>query len=440
MVLIVALVALALSAVLAVAAATALRRAVSRAVEAERADALAAAQQVMAAENQQAMQSAIDTLLLVAGEKFADHSAAASQQLDLRTDAMGQQFEQMRAELEATRDLVGQLRRERAEQQGRFDEGLAEAVRASTMLSSTTQHLREALASTKARGQWGERMADDVLRAAGFVEGINYRKQTGVASGGVPDFTFVLPNQRVLHMDVKFPLDNYLRALDASTEPERERFEVAFLKDVRQRVKEISGRGYIDPDETVEAVLLFLPNESIYGWIHEHDSALIDLALSQRVVLCSPFTLFAVLAVVRQAVDAFMVERTGDQILEVLGGFTAQWEKFSEAVDTLGKRLESTQKAFDDVAGTRRRVLQRHLDKVDDLRSQRGVALPDLDVVTAGAVAGRPAHDLGEGDLHSEDDDPDDLGRVAAGGGAVEQLPPPPSPGHGPRLRSIRLK
>ena len=44
-------------------------------------------------------------------------------------------------------------------------------------LQDTANHLRQALVSTKARGQWGERMAEDVLRLAGFIEGVNYLKQ-----------------------------------------------------------------------------------------------------------------------------------------------------------------------------------------------------------------------------------------------------------------------
>ena len=136
-----------------------------------------------------------------------------------------------------------------------------------------------------------------------------------------------------MHMDVKFPLDNFLRVREASTDAERATFTKAFLKDVRQRVKEISTRSYAESDETLDSVLLFIPNEGIYSFIHEHDTQLVDVALSQNVVLCSPFTLFSVLAVIRQAVDAFLVERTSDHILECLAGFGAQWGKFSDAVD-----------------------------------------------------------------------------------------------------------
>jgi DNA recombination protein RmuC len=235
------------------------------------------------------------------------------------------------------------------------------------------QSLREVLASSKARGQWGERLADDVLRAAGFVEGVNYRKQTGISTGGIPDFTFLLPQNRVLHMDVKFPLDNFLRSLEADAEAEKAAYTKAFLRDVRMRIKEIADRGYTSTEDAVESVLLFIPNEGIYSFIHEHDPQLIDVALRQKVVLCSPFTLFSVLAVIRQSVDAFMVERTSAEILQCLSGFTVQWEKFSEAIDTLGRRFESAQKAYDELAGTRRRQLQKHLDRVDALRVERGL-------------------------------------------------------------------
>jgi DNA recombination protein RmuC len=349
-----------------------------RQLRADRAAGLRAAQEALVAERHLAARAAVDTVVAVAGDRFADQAAVAARQLDARNEAVGEQVHDVQAELGRLRHLVVELQRERAEQHGRLEQGLAEALRASSALTSTTDRLREALASTKARGQWGERMAEDVLRAAGFIEGVNYRKQTAVAGGGVPDFTFLLPHQRVLHMDVKFPLDNYLRALDAPAGPERTGYEVAFLRDVRQRVRELADRGYGRADDTVEAVVLFIPNESIYGFIHERDPQLADLALGQQVVLCSPFTLFAVLAVVRQAVDAFLVERTSDEILQCLGGFDQQWRKFTDTLDVLGRRFESTQRAYDDLAGTRRRQLQRSLDRVDELRARRGLAPVEL--------------------------------------------------------------
>jgi DNA recombination protein RmuC len=266
---------------------------------------------------------------------------------------------------------------------------LAAHAETTAALASTTQSLREALASPKTRGQWGERMAEDVLRLAGFIEHVNYEKQTAVeGSRLLPDFTFPLPKGHVLYMDVKFPLAAYLRYLDAGTDAERSAHRDAFLRDVKLRVRELAAREYQRQGNraTVDYVLMFLPNETVSGFIHEHDPALVDDALGQRVVLCSPLTLFAVLGVIRQAFDNFMVEQTSEEILGVLGGFEQQWQKFAGALDAVGKRLESTQKAYDDLAGTRRRALERPLARLSSLRTDRGIAAdpayaPDADVV-----------------------------------------------------------
>jgi DNA recombination protein RmuC len=232
-------------------------------------------------------------------------------------------------------------------------------------LTATAGALREVLASPKARGQWGERMADDILRLAGLVEGASYVKQRATPHGTIPDVTFLLPKDRVLHMDVKFPIDNYARHIESGDDATR----VAFLKDVRARVKELGGRGYVDPaGGTLDYVLLFLPNESIYGFVHEHDPALIDEALRRKVVLCSPLTLYAVLAVVRQAADAAALEATSGEVLAVLGVFTQEWDRFCESLDKVGRAVDAIERAYGELAGTRRRALERPIARVEELR------------------------------------------------------------------------
>jgi DNA recombination protein RmuC len=270
-------------------------------------------------------------------------------------------------------DLVSNLQVEGAQQHGQLITNLRQATASTQALTETTQHLRQALASPKARGQWGERMAEDVLRTAGMVEGVTYRKQTGIEGGSIPDVTFLLPGGRELHMDVKFPVDNYLRHLEATTDHERDASAKAFVRDVRNRVKELSGREYIDADTTLDEVLLFIPNESVWAFIQERDSQLIDFAMEQKVVLCSPVSLFAVLAVIRQAVDQTRLTKTSDEILQCLSAFRAQWAKYADAVDAVDRRFAAAQKSLDDLTGVRRRQLERQLDRIEDLRSQRGL-------------------------------------------------------------------
>jgi DNA recombination protein RmuC len=173
----------------------------------------------------------------------------------------------------------------------------------------------------------------------------------------------------VLHMDVKFPLAN-------AGDPDQ------FLRDVRLRVKELTGRGYVDPaGGTLDYVLLFVPNESLYAQIHEHDSSLIDEALGRKVVLCSPLSLFAVLAVVRRACDVAALERTSGEVLHVLGTFTQEWDRFCDSLDKLGRTVDAVERAYGDLAGTRRRALERPLTRIDELRRLGGEEPERLRVV-----------------------------------------------------------
>jgi DNA recombination protein RmuC len=426
-----------LAAGLAVAWAVARSVAASVAESAARATADATADRLRAdagSEREAVVRAAVDTVVAVAGERLGAQADAGSRELQARQQSFEQQVGELRSvmadqmairnsaveqrigdvrrELAKVADLVAGLQRERAEQQGRVETRLAEVAAVSAKLADTTQSLRQALANPHARGQWGERMADDVLRAAGLVEGISYRKQAGTAAGTVPDFTFMLPGERVLHMDVKFPIDNYLRYLEASTDHERERCRAAFVRDVRSRVKELSGRVYISPDETLDEVLMFIPNEAVYAFVHTHDRDLVDVALRQKVVLCSPSTLFSVLAIIRQAVEQTQLQRTSDEILSCLAGFEQQWDKFTDALDKVGRGLDTLRRGWDELAGTRRRQLERQLDRVGELRSRRaapgdpGGDLPvfgeGLAALSAGDGLGEPRDGPGSGDDEAE--------------------------------------
>lgn len=315
---------------------------------------------------------AVDSMVSLASAQLGDQLAAGKMVIDREHDAVATKVSDVQAELQRVGDLVSTLQKERAEQTGQISTGLEQAMKVTSALAETTSSLRQALASPKARGQWGERMAEDVLRAAGFLEGTNYVKQVKLASGGIPDYTFPLPGDHVVHMDVKFPVDNYLRWLEADDETQRARLVKAFQRDVRDRVKELTDRSYIEPGLTVDYLLMFVPNESVYGFLHEHDPDLIDFALGHKVVLCSPTTLFAVLAVIRQAMDNFLVEQRSHEILAALSALRVQWEKWGEPMDKMKRGLDSAQKAFEDLSGPRTRQFERSLEKLESFRDGDG--------------------------------------------------------------------
>jgi DNA recombination protein RmuC len=329
-----------------------------------------------------------DAMLQSAVEHFAARNRAvllaerelAGHELDGKKALIDQQLAGMSAKLDAVSTLVQDIEAERARSFGQLQAQLSRQHEGLADLLHTTQSLREALSSTKARGQWGERMAEDVLRLAGFVENVNYRKQKALADRpGIPDFTFYLPNQLLLHMDVKFPLDNYLRYCDAESDLDRRRHRDDFLKDVRARVRELAGRDYVDAGGgTVDFVLLFIPNEQLYAFIQEQDDAILDDAVRQGVVFCSPLTLFVVLALIRQMVENFRLARTSDEILGLLGQFSDQWDKFKGQMDKVGQRIEAAGKEYAALVGTRTNTLEKPLRQIDELRT-RDLELVDPD-------------------------------------------------------------
>lgn len=325
----------------------------------------------------EALSRSTEEFLKLAKTRLESEREIGSKELDAKKGLIDQQLKQMTTKLEDVSKVMNELEKDRVEKFGELASQLTIANQQSAALMQTTNLLRETLASTKARGQWGERMAEDVLRLAGFIEDVNYFKQKSIDEGrSRPDFTFLLPRDLKLNMDVKFPLDNYVRFLETDSDTEKTRFRNDFLRDVKNRVKEVTSREYINPEQnTVDYVLLFIPNEQIYSFIHEQDSTILDEGIKNRVIFCSPITLFAVLAVVRQAVDNFSLEKTSNEILSLLGSFKNQWNEFLKKLDLLGKRITDTQKEYEALTTTRRRQLERPLNKIDDLRTQRGLPI-----------------------------------------------------------------
>ena len=251
-------------------------------------------------------------------------------------------------------------------------------------LADSTTDLNNVLNSSQARGQWGEKMAEDVLQLAGFIEGINYEKQetsnTQSGDGRIrPDFTFKMPDGLRLNMDVKFPLDNYSKYISAESDDEQDNYQAAFMRDVNNHIGTISNKEYIDPaGGTMDYVLMFIPNEGVYEFIYKNGEGVIDGALQKKIIVCSPLTMFAILSVIRQSMDNFAISKTSGEILEVLGGFEKQWENFKDHMDRTEKQLGTFTTSFQTLKTTRSNQLERSMSKVQQLRESRGIeALPE---------------------------------------------------------------
>ena len=336
--------------------------------------------------NEQALNAAIAELNQRAEADRAETIRTVTQMVTQQSgEALGQRAEVISTTLKGVQDDVtkrltelnqelDQLRQHNA---GQFS-SVSEAV---NMLAQRTANLNEVLSSSQKRGQWGERLAEDMIRAAGLVEGVNYSKQDTTAGGGRPDFTFVMPPDRVLFMDVKFPLDRYVAHLDAADDTTKASTKAEFVKAVKNHVDALAKRDYVDQtaEDALDYVLMFVPNESISGFVHEADPHLIDWALERKVVLCSPLTLYAFLVVIRQATESFHTEQTAAEITQQINKFSKEFENYSAAVDKVRATFVKLDSELGAIAtdGTRFRKLSVPVRDIEKLRKRQGI--PELD-------------------------------------------------------------
>ena len=180
-------------------------------------------------------------------------------------------------------------------------------------------------------------------------------------------------------------MENYRAFFNAEDELSRQEYKKRFLSDVKARIKEVTTRDYIDPSNgTIDCVIAFIPNEQIFGFIQQSDPSIMDEAIKKKVVLCSPLTLYAVLAIIRQAVDNFRLGQATDEIRSQLGEFTKEWENYKVELSKLGKQMRTVLSTFDALETTRTRQLERPLKKIENIGQQKELGLTSHQPLTEG--------------------------------------------------------
>ena len=307
--------------------------------------------------------------------------------LDAASEQLSRKEEVINAGMNAVKDAVSQ----------QIDdlEKVIEALHSSTStnyggintsvgdLAKQTGKLIEVLGNNGSRGQFGERIAEDILIKAGFIEGISYKKEDRESvEGGRPDFSFEVPPDQMLYLDCKFPLDAYKRYYEATTDGERKLQLESFKTAVKKKIKDLQKRDYVEKSRraAIDYVLLFIPNESISNFIQEKFPDLVDEALDNKVVLCSPTNLYAFLAIVRQANQTFQTQKATGEILGLLGGFNIQWKKYVDALDEVRSNFAKLTNSMESVVqGTRFNMLSKAVQSMEKLRDNKGIEPIEID-------------------------------------------------------------
>jgi len=337
------------------------------------------AQDSFAAASHDTLAKNTEQFFQIAKEKLSQETAFNLRELEAKKGLIDQSLGQIKAEMEKVENLVTGLDKNAEGRLAAVDKGLQTHKEETVRLNATIDSLTKILSASKSRGEWGERMAEDILKFAGLQEGVSYIRQSALGqSRNRPDFTFLLPQNKIINMDVKFPFDNYRKYSEESSETARENYKKQFLRDARLRVKEITTRDYINTDaDTLDYAIVFIPLEQAYSFIMEHDRDFMDEALRLKVIVCSPWTLYAFVSVIREAVRNFNLERSARQILNLMNDFNKQWSNYCESMRKMGERITALQGEYAALTSTRTNQLEKPLQQIALLMTQREMEAHD---------------------------------------------------------------
>ena len=317
-----------------------------------------------------ALSQTTESVIQAAGQKLSADRELISQQLQHNKLMLSEQLGNIVSNFNKMSETMKSSEQEKEIQLAQLATLVRSSQSQTQSLAESTANLTVLLSGSQTRGQLGERLADDILKLAGFIEGVNYQKQKTLANGNRPDFSFILPKGKLLHMDVKFPVQNYIRALEEIDKEKKEKLHKLFLGDIKAAYKGLQERNYAEAKESVDCVLVFIPHEQVFSFVHEKDPAIFDRGLEKGIVTCSPMTLFAVLAVIRTAVEQFTIESTAGEILQQITAFRKQWDMFQKSFQTMGKRISDLGQDYEKLATTRCRLMERQFEKFDKIQSK----------------------------------------------------------------------
>lgn len=230
-------------------------------------------------------------------------------------------------------------------------------------LNTSTSKLSQLLDNNQARGQWGERIIEDLLQTNGLVDGVHYLRQHTLLKGLRPDITLLLPDDRRIAIDVKFPLSELAKFAQATGAHDRAALRSQFVQTVRKHLQKVAG--YIQPEaRTLDYAMLFVPNEMVFSFLNQETPELIEEAMTNRVLLVSPFTFLVVAGTLRESYRNFILADSLHEAVLVLDEFVAEWEKYKAAFNKYGKSVRQISIDYEDLTGVRTRQLERKVEKL----------------------------------------------------------------------------
>ncbi|HEL1930357.1 TPA: DNA recombination protein RmuC [Streptococcus suis] len=232
--------------------------------------------------------------------------------------------------------------------------------------------LNKVLSGTKTRGIMGElqlgQIIEDILTPS------QYEREFATVSGSSErvEYAVKLPGRTegdyiYLPIDSKFPLADYYRLEDAYESGDKDQIELHrknLLAAIKRFAKDIQSK-YLNPPETTNFGVLFLPTEGLYSEVVRNPIFFDELRRQENIVVAGPTTLSALLNSLSVGFKTLNIQRSADDISKVLGNVKLEFGKFSDLLLKAQKQLNQASSNIDKLLTTRTNAIERSLRTID---------------------------------------------------------------------------
>lgn len=329
-----------------------------------------------------ALKSLSDSLV----SKFDKMTSVLEQRLTAIQEDNSKKLEQMRAtvdeKLHATLEKrLGESFKLVSERLELVHKGLGEMQ----TLASGVGDLKRVLANVKVRGTWGEVQLGNLLEQILTLD--QYAKNIVTKKGEKESVEFAIklpgpgrdPDGKGtvwLPIDAKFPLEDYQQLMEAQDQANLERSEI-FSKQLETKIKAEAKdicEKYLDPPNTTDFGILFLPIEGLYAEVLRRPGLVEVLQRKFRVTVAGPTTLSAILNSLQMGFKTLAVEKRSSEVWAILGAVKTEFGRFGDILDKTQKKLQEATHTIED-ASRKSRTIVRELGKVQELPASETAAM-----------------------------------------------------------------